>query len=631
MKTIFNFFKLIWKALNFIRRVVMNLVFLLFVLFLATVISLFNLPKNNVQLVGEQGALLLNLDGYLADNRETSLSWQKALNELEGSNIPRKISTFDVVYAIENAKNDERIKGLVLDLNYFEGADLPALEYVGSAIQHFKAQHKPVIALSENYSQDQYFLASFADEIYLNPVGTVDIYGLSAQNLYFKSMLDQLEVTPHIFRVGTYKSAVEPFLRDDMSPEARANGERWLKGMWTNFLDIVAKNRQIEPNQVLPDSQQYLADLKALKGDSSAYAKQRKLITEFTTRTEIQQKLTALFGENTQDDVIEFKNVDFDTYLAALPDRQLGDSHSSNPTHKIAVVNVEGAIVDGESEKDEVGGDTIANLLHQAADDEAVKAVILRVNSPGGSAFASEVIRQEIDNLQAIGKPVVTSMGAEAASGGYWISSTTDYIVADKNTITGSIGIFSIFPTFENSLKKIGVSADGIRTSKLSELSSTSPLSDELKEVFQLEIEQGYDRFLDVVSRGRHLSKAEVDKIAQGQVWLGQDALQHKLVDELGDFETAVKKAKELADQQTGEKADYSVEWFDEEPQGFKALLQSLQQGTKSLVKTSVSEMVGLPEVKQVQGQLKNQLGILGKFNDPKGQYLYCLNCGVVK
>ncbi|WP_439293900.1 signal peptide peptidase SppA [Lonepinella sp. BR2882] len=631
MQTIFNFFKLIWKALNFIRRVVMNLVFLLFVLFLATVISLFNLPKNNVQLVGEQGALLLNLDGYLADNRETSLSWQKALNELEGSNVPRKISTFDVVYAIKNAKNDERIKGLVLDLNYFEGADLPALEYVGSAIQHFKAQHKPVIALSENYSQDQYFLASFADEIYLNPVGTVDIYGLSAQNLYFKSMLEQLEVTPHIFRVGTYKSAVEPFLRDDMSPEARANGERWLNGMWTNFRDIVAKNRQIEPNQVLPDSQQYLADLKALKGDSSAYAKQRKLITEFTTRTEIQQKLTALFGENTQDDVIEFKNVDFDTYLAALPDRQLGDSHSSNPTHKIAVVNVEGAIVDGESEKDEVGGDTIANLLHQAADDEAVKAVILRVNSPGGSAFASEVIRQEIDNLQAIGKPVVTSMGAEAASGGYWISSTTDYIVADKNTITGSIGIFSIFPTFENSLKKIGVSADGIRTSKLSELSSTSPLSDELKEVFQLEIEQGYDRFLDVVSRGRHLSKAEVDKIAQGQVWLGQDALQHKLVDELGDFETAVKKAKELADQKTGEKADYSVEWFDEEPQGFKALLQSLQQGTKSLVKTSVSEIVGLPEVKQVQGQLKNQLGILGKFNDPKGQYLYCLNCGVVK
>lgn len=260
-----------------------------------------------------------------------------------------------------------------------------------------------------------------------------------------------------------------------------------------------------------------------------------------------------------------------------------------------------------------------------------MKAVILRVNSPGGSAFASEVIRQEIDNLQALGKPVVTSMGAEAASGGYWIASTTDYIVANKNTITGSIGIFSIFPTFENSLKKIGISADGISTSKLSELSSTSPLSDELKEVFQLEIEQGYERFLDVVSRGRHLSKAEVDKIAQGQVWLGQDALQYKLVDELGDFETAVKKAQELADQQIGEKANYSIEWFDEEPQGFKALLQSLQQGAKSLVKTSVSEMVGLAEVKQVQDQLRNQLGILGKFNDPKGQYLYCLNCGVVK
>jgi len=632
MKTIFNFFKIIWKAINFVRRVVMNLVFLLFVLFLATIISLFNSQTNNVQLVGEQGALLLNLNGYLADNREKYLSWQRALNELDGSNISRKISTFDVVYAIENAKNDDRIKGLVLDLNYFQGADLPALEYVGSAIQHFKAQHKPVIALAGNYSQSQYFLASFADEIYLNPMGTVDIHGLSAQNLYFKSMLDKLEITPHIFRVGTYKSAVEPFLRDDMSPAAKANAERWLNGMWINFRDIVAKNRQIEPNQVLPDSPQYLADLKALKGDSSAYVKQRKLITEFTTMAEIQQKLTALFGENTQDnDVTEFKNVDFDTYLSALPDRQLGDSHFSNPTHKIAVVNVEGAIVDGESYENEVGGDTIANLLHQAANDETVKAVILRVNSPGGSAFASEVIRQEIDNLQALGKPVVTSMGAEAASGGYWIASTTDYIVANKNTITGSIGIFSIFPTFENSLKKIGISADGISTSKLSELSSTSPLSDELKEVFQLEIEQGYERFLDVVSRGRHLSKAEVDKIAQGQVWLGQDALQYKLVDELGDFETAVKKAQELADQQIGEKANYSIEWFDEEPQGFKALLQSLQQGAKSLVKTSVSEMVGLAEVKQVQDQLRNQLGILGKFNDPKGQYLYCLNCGVVK
>ncbi|WP_439243752.1 signal peptide peptidase SppA [Lonepinella sp. BR2474] len=628
MQLIFRFLKQCWKALNVVRRVVMNVVFLLFVLVFITFVSLFHAPTKQTELVGEQGALVLNLDGYLADNREQTMTWQKALNTLDSNQVARQISTFDVVYAIENAKNDDRIKGIVLDLNYFEGADLPALEYVGRALNAFKAQHKPVIAMADNYTQGQYFLASFADDIYLNTVGTVDIHGLSAENLYFKSMLEKLAVTPHVFRVGTYKSAVEPFLRDDMSPEAKANAQRWLGGMWQNFRDVVAKNRQIPSNDVLPDSQEYLAKLKALQGDSTAYVKQRHLVTQLASRAETQQKLTAVFGPSMQDESYAFKNVDFDAYLSALPDRQQGDSAFSEPTHKIAVVNVEGTIIDGESYENEVGGDSVAYLLRQAAQDEAVKAVVLRVNSPGGSAFASEIIRQEIDHLQALGKPVVTSMGSMAASGGYWISSTTDYIVADRNTITGSIGIFAMFPTFENSLKKIGVTADGVSTSKLSEISSVSPLSEELKQVFQLEIENGYDRFLDVVSRGRQLSKTDVDKVAQGQVWLGQDALQHKLVDELGDFETAVKKAEELANQKNNEQAEYSVEWFDEQPQGFKALLQALQTEAKLFVNRSVSEMIGLP--KPVE-QVGSQLGVLSKFNDPKGQYLYCLNCGGVK
>ncbi|MCK3659007.1 signal peptide peptidase SppA [Pasteurellaceae bacterium Pebbles2] len=629
MKVIFKLIKFLWNGLNFIRRIVMNVIFLFFVLALITVLSLVNPQKNNQLLTGEQGALWLSLDGYLADNREENLTWQQALNELDNTHVPRKISTFDLVYAIENAANDSRIQGLVLDLNYFEGADLPALNYVGQALQHFKAKNKPLIAFSDNYSQGQYFLASFADEIYLNPMGTVEIKGLSSQNLYFKSMLEKLDVTAHIFRVGTYKSAVEPFLRDNMSPEAKSNTQRWLTGMWASFVDTVAKNRQIDPQNVLPESAQYLADLRQLKGDSSAYAKQRKLITQFATRSELEQKLTALFGKNAQDEV---KSVDFDRYLAALPDRLQGDSSFSRPDYKIAVVNVEGTIIDGESVEEEVGGDSVAALLKQAAQDDTVKAVILRVNSPGGSAFASEIIRQEIDHLQRLGKPVVTSMGAMAASGGYWISSTTDYIVADQNTITGSIGIFAMFPTFENTLKKAGVTADGVSISPLSELSAVSALSPEVKDVFQLEIEQGYDKFLDVVSRGRHLTKADVDKVAQGQVWLGQDALQHKLVDALGNFETAVEKAKELANAKVGKSVEYSVEWFVEEPQGLSALLSSLKQSAKSLVQSSVYEMIGLPKgALSAAKNTQKQLGVLSQFNDPKGQYLYCLNCGSVK
>ena len=626
MQAILTFLKYCWRGLNFIRDCVMNLVFLLFVLLLGAILSLSSyMDGEKVELVGEQGALLLNLDGYLADNRDSQPEWERALQELDNQHVPGKISTFDVVYAIEQAANDERIKGLVLDLNYFEGADIPALEYVGESLKNFKKTEKPVIAFSDNYTQAQYLLASYADEIYLNPRGSVFIQGLAAQNLYFKEMLDKLEVTPHVFRVGTYKSAVEPFLRNDMSPEARRNLQQWLSGMWTNYKDIIATNRKIDQNSVLPDAKTFLKELKALKGDSTAYVEKRKLVTQLASRSELDKKLIELFGSNKDD---EPKLLSFNRYLKALPDRML----SEDSEHKIAVVNVEGVIVDGESYQDEVGGNTVSRLLSEANADKDVKAVVLRVNSPGGSAFASEVIRQEVDALQKAGKPVVVSMGSMAASGGYWISSTADYIVADKNTITGSIGIFALFPTFEKTVKKWGISSDGVATSELSDLSLLRPLSSELNDVFQMEIEYGYDEFLSVVSKGRKLSKEEVDKIAQGQVWLGQDAYKNKLVDELGNFDTALNKAIELAnakladDQKTD---DYSVEWFVEEDDStLNKLMSGLRGSVKSLVKSTVDETIGLPKE---AAQIKQSLGVLTKFNDPKGQYLYCLNCGRIK
>lgn len=626
MQVILKFLKYCWRGLNFIRDCVMNLVFLLFVLLLGAILSLSSyMDGEKVELVGEQGALLLNLDGYLADNRDSQPEWERALQELDNQHVPGKISTFDVVYAIEQAANDERIKGLVLDLNYFEGADIPALEYVGESLKNFKKTEKPVIAFSDNYTQAQYLLASYADEIYLNPRGSVFIQGLAAQNLYFKEMLDKLEVTPHVFRVGTYKSAVEPFLRNDMSPEARRNLQQWLNGMWTNYKDIIATNRKIDQNSVLPDAKTFLKELKALKGDSTAYVEQRKLVTQLASRSELDKKLIELFGSNKDD---EPKLLSFNRYLKALPDRML----SEDSEHKIAVVNVEGVIVDGESYQDEVGGNTVSRLLSEANADKDVKAVVLRVNSPGGSAFASEVIRQEVDALQKAGKPVVVSMGSMAASGGYWISSTADYIVADKNTITGSIGIFALFPTFEKTVKKWGISSDGVATSELSDLSLLRPLSSELNDVFQMEIEYGYDEFLSVVSKGRKLSKEEVDKIAQGQVWLGQDAYKNKLVDELGNFDTALNKAIELANAKLADDQksdDYSVEWFvDEDDSTLNKLMTGLRGSVKSLVKSAVDETIGLPKE---AAQIKQSLGVLTKFNDPKGQYLYCLNCGRIR
>ena len=614
----FRVLKLCWKALCFIRDLVMNVVFLGFVLLLMAIISFSSGGKKSITLT-EEGGLLLNLDGYLADNRDETLRWQDALSELNGEYVPRKISTFDVVSAIEYAQQDPQIKGLVLDLNHFEGADLPALDFIGATINRFKESGKPVIAYADNYTQGQYYLASFANEIYLNTIGQVDIHGLAQENLYFKDMLDKLAVMPHIFRVGTYKSAVEPFLRNDMSAEAKANMQRWLGEMWNNYVLSVSENRKIKKDNVLLNAKQYLSDLKALKGNSTAYAQQRGLVTDIVTRLDLDKKLTALFGKGSDE---KANLIELDDYLTQLPDRL---EHYNVP-NKIAVVNVEGTIIDGESDDENAGGDTIARILRKAHDDNSVKAVVLRVNSPGGSAFASEIIRQETENLQKIGKPVIVSMGAMAASGGYWISSTADYIIADANTITGSIGIFAMFPTFENSIKKIGVNADGVSTTELANTSAFSPLAKPVQDIYQTEIEHGYDRFLEIVSKGRQLSKTQVDKLAQGQVWLGSDAFQNGLVDEIGSFNEAVNKAEQLVNQrQDTAVQDFSVEWFTDDN---VSLISTLLRDTKKGAQEQLVKWLGLPAPIQ---KLQKELNVLTKFNDPKGQYLYCLNCGKVK
>ena len=609
--------KFCWKALCFIRDLVMNVVFLGCVLLLLMIVSLSSNMKNVSSLKGE-GALLLNLEGYLADNRDTSLNWQNALNELNGQRVASKISTFDVIFAIKYAMHDPQIKGIVLDLNYFEGGNLPALDDIGQALKQFQSTGKSVIAYADNFTQSQYYLASFTDEIYLNPVGQVNIQGLAQENLYFKEMLDKLAVTPHVFRVGTYKSAVEPFLRNDMSEEAKSNMQRWLGGMWQNYVRTVADNRGIKSEQVLPSSKQYLIDLKSLNGDSTAYSKKRGLVTKVASRLELDKKLTALFGKNVEG---KANLIAFDDYLTQFPDRLAPDEG----LNKIAIINIEGTIIDGDSDDEDVGGDSIARLLRQAYDDKSVRAVVLRVNSPGGSAFASEIIRQETENLQKIGKPVVVSMGAMAASGGYWISSTADYILADKNTITGSIGIFAMFPTFENSIKQIGVNADGVATTELANTSVFSALSKPVQDIYQLEIEYGYEKFLQVVSRGRQMSKAQVNKIAQGQVWLGQDAYQYGLVDELGDLDRAISKAEELVNQrQEAAVEDFSVEWLTEESGFMGAVFRDTRKSTQAIL----AKWIGLPA--QVQ-QFQKEFNVLTKFNDPKGQYLYCLTCGRVK
>ncbi|SMB81354.1 protease-4 [Pasteurella testudinis DSM 23072] len=625
MNALLRLIKLLWRGLCFVRDLVMNLFFILFVLLGLTVAGLFLQSSGSTTTVKE-GALLLNLDGYLADNRPQN-SLLSALRALDNRQIPQQISTFDVVDAIQYAAQDPRISGIVLDLNYFSGGDMPSLQFVGKALTEFKAQNKPVYAIAHNYSQSQYLLASYADHIYLGNLGEVSIVGLAQNNLYFKSLIEKLDITPHIFRVGTYKAAVEPFMRDDMSAEARANTRLWLNKMWQNYQQIVAENRQIEQSAVLPDAKTFLAQLKALNGNSTKYAEQRGLINNALSDWQIRERLIEQFGRD--DSQADYQYTLFNDYVATLPSRTQADMNQD----KIAVINVEGEIIDGVSDDGSAGGDSIAALLQNALYDRNVKAVILRVNSPGGSVMASELIRQQLNEIRANNIPIVVSMGGLAASGGYWISVEADRIIASPNTITGSIGVFAAFFTLENTLKNWGIQQDGVSTGPLTAFSATQSLSPELNQYIQMGVEHSYDQFLNLVAEARNLSKTQADQIAQGQVWLGDEALKHRLVDELGDFDSAVNAALQLVNEKRqaageAELTTLPLQWFVEEEQDiFSRFLKRTQATVLHNLQSAVYNLLGITP--QQAKQVKGQLGSLQHLNDPRGQYIYCLDCGI--
>lgn len=603
-----------------IRECVINLFFVLFILLLVPVVGFIASSQSTQKPVFTQGALRLNLDGYLADNREEFTDFYRLLQSELGSSEPFKISTFDVVQAISKAKNDPQITGLVLDLHNLQSADFSSLDFIGNEINNFKESGKPVIAIGEQYSQKQYYLASFADEIYLNKVGSVELQGLSYANTYFKTLLDKIEAEPHIFRVGTYKSAVEPFMRDDMSEEAKQNARGWLNGTWQQVVETIAHNRKISPQEINLSAETYIEKYKAAKGDDAQFALNQKWVTQLVSNQESKAKLIEQFGENSEGD---YNHIEFLDYELELNDRF---AYINAP--KIAVVNVEGAIMTGESDQTGVGSETIVKLLQEARADKNVEGLILRINSPGGSAVASELIRQEVDALQKQGKPVVASMGGMAASGGYWIAATSDKIIASPNTITGSIGIFGLAVTFEKTAKNLGVSEDGIATSALAEPIGLKSLPKEQGEVLQIGIENGYDRFLELVARGREMPKEAVDKVAQGQVWLGSDALKHGLVDELGNFNVAFVTLSDLINQKREAQSKAKVErfglqWFAEQDD---SLFGTLARDFKTQLQVSLTNWLDLPVLKQSQKQME----ILSRFNDPKQMYLYCLNCGKV-
>lgn len=609
-----GFFKWTWRLLNFVREMVLNLFFIFLVL--VGVGIWMQVSGGDSKETASRGALLLDISGVIVDKPDSSQRFSKLSRQLLGASSDRlqENSLFDIVNTIRQAKDDRNITGIVMDLKNFAGGDQPSMQYIGKALKEFRDSGKPVYAIGENYSQGQYYLASFANKIWLFPQGVVDLHGLATNGLYYKSLLDKLKVSTHVFRVGTYKSAVEPFIRDDMSPAAREADSRWIGELWQNYLNTVAANRQIPAQQVFPGAQGLLDGLTKTGGDTAKYALDNKLVDALASSAEIEKALTKEFGWSKADK--NYRAISYYDYALKTP-ADSGDG--------IGVVFANGAIMDGEETQGNVGGDTTAAQIRDARLDPKVKAIVLRVNSPGGSVTASEVIRSELAAARAAGKPVVVSMGGMAASGGYWISTPANYIVANPSTLTGSIGIFGVITTVENSLDSIGVHTDGVSTSPLADVSITKALPPEAQQMMQLSIENGYKRFITLVADARKSTPEQIDKIAQGHVWTGQDAKANGLVDSLGDFDDAVAKAAELA-----KLKQWHLEYYVDEPTFFDKVMDNMSGSVRAMLPDALQAMLPAP-LASVASTVKSESDKLAAFNDPQNRYAFCLTCANVR
>lgn len=533
----------------------------------------------------------------------------------------REVLLQDIISTIDAAATDKRINSLILELNYFDGAAVSKLEEIGAALQRFKANDKQVVAVSDNYSQSQYLLASFADQIHLNPMGAVEITGFSSFQPYFKDALDKLKVKIHTFKVGRYKSAVEPLTRNDMSDAARQQRSAWLNALWQNYSSRIESQRGL-PKGALDDYINTMdSALEARQGNTAQLAFDAGLVDALSTRQQMHDALTEIAGTDSNG---SYPQVSMARYLLEVRNQQVVDNLMKQD--KIAVVVAKGNILDGYQPSGTIGGDSLAELLQQVRNNGNVDALVLRVDSGGGSAFASEIIRQEVLQIKAQGIPVVVSMGSVAASGGYWIAANADQIWANPTTLTGSIGVFGIFPNVEESLAEIGISSDGVATSELAGFNSpTKPLSDKAARVMQSGVDGIYLKFLQLVADARNSDTDSVHQIAQGRVWIGERAQELGLVDELGSLSDAINAAAQLAGIN-----DYSVQVV-EKPLSFEEqLIRELNNGNVSITSWLQLDSL-LPEsISQAVSDATAALtGELNSLNDPQKIYLRCYDCAV--
>lgn len=631
--SVWGFIKGFGKLLIGLLLMLQGLIGLIVLLFVATIVIAMmgsgNKSGPNIEIPAES-ALLVNPQGALVEMAEHDDPWASAIGELYGAQQESQVEVGDLVDTIRWAKDDKRIKAIVLDLGALgiSQYDTSKMIDVADALDAFKAAGKEIIAVGDFYSQEQYFIAARANKVYLSDFGNVVMLGYGSYGVFFKSLLEKLKVTAHVFRVGTFKAAVEPILRDDMSPEAKEANAAYLNVLWDTYAAGVEKARALPAGSVKAYANGFSALINANGGDLALAAKSAKLVDELLARRKQLALLAEKFGESEDKDQ-PFKFVAYKDYHASVAQTKRREmSHGDKKRPDIAIVRAAGEIIDGEADDGEAAaGDTVASYLERARKDDDVKAVVLRVDSPGGSVLASEVIRQEVLALKEAGKPVVVSMGSLAASGGYWISANADRIYAQPTTLTGSIGIFGYFPTFEKIASEWGVFSDGVGTTSLTSLMGTGigPLEPQVADIFQRSTENGYQKFLAVVGEGRKLDRNYVDSVGQGRVWIAGAAKERKLVDEFGGLDDAVKGAASLAKLKDG---DYDVKPFEGETDGFARYFSSASiLAAKALGLDDDLARLNKSPIGKAAKAASEVVELTASFNDPNGLYARCLVC----
>jgi protease IV len=603
-----------WRGVDESRRLVVN------VLFLALVVVLVGAAISGGPKVPKGGALVVRPKGVLVEQL-TGRNFQGFLEDVTGD-ARQETLLKDQLDAVRAARDDKRISSIFLDTSDMTSGGLTKLEDLRAALLDFRKSGKKVIAYSDAYLQGPYAIASAADEVWLHPEGAVLFEGFGRWRTYYREGLDRLGVDVHVFRVGEFKSAVEPFLRNDASPEAKEADLKWLGDLWGSWVADVAAARKLKPEDVRAYVDRMGERLEAAKGDLSKIAVEARLVDKLGYRDEVRKRMIEIAGEDRKEHT--FQQVSVADYLEAKGGDRTG---AGGRGEAVAVVVAVGSIVDGKAPAGTIGGDSTAALVRQARQDDKVKAIVLRVDSGGGSAFASEVIRRELALARQQGKKVVVSMGSVAASGGYWISTASDEIWASPDTITGSIGIFGMFPTIDKPLAKyLGVRVDGVGTTWLSgALRVDRPMKPEVGKMVQLAIDKGYQDFLARVAEARKMTPEDVNRIARGRVWSGADAYERKLVDKLGNLPDAVASAIQMAKLPKDARV-----WYVEKERTFKEKLMSkLLEGRASLAR-AIGLAPGEPETptpSPVMRALADQLHETAKLlslNDPNGAYAYC-------